>query len=215
MKDYQELLAKFPDSLNTRKQIIDYLEQYWLDKRELVDVWLKIKNTIFKGNSTTYPNGLLNDNFDIMIVKGGPVLDRDYFEQLQGCMKVTGDNYFIILEDNDEDIPLGNLPPSPGLVGWPPLRFKFPVGITFDEIMAGTFVSMEAFDLPERDYFIFGNSGHWGIYAGDDFATPLHVIGFKKEYSDVFHRNIKISKEDIKDLQEWTASLGMKFPRVD
>ena len=212
MKDYQELINKFPNSFDTRNQIIEYLEKYWLEKTELVNTWVKIKSTIFKGNYTSYPDGLLNDNFNIMIIKGGPLFGRDDFEQLRRCMKVTGDIYFVLLEDYDEDNPPDNLPPSTGLINWPPLRFKFPADITFDEIMSGDFVSAEVFDCPVRDYFIFGDSGLWGIYAGDDFETPLQIIGFKKEYSGLFHRNIKISKEDIEDLKEWTASLGMKFP---
>ena len=210
MKDYQELLNKFPDSFNTRNQIIEYLEKYWLDKTELVNVWVKIKNTVFKGNYTSYPNGLLNDYFNIMIIKGGAVFDNIYFEQLMRCMKITGDKYFVLLEDYDENNPPGNLPPP--TISWPPLRFKFPADITFDEIMGGDFVSAQVITMEFRNYFVFGDSGLWGIYAGDDFETPLQIIGFKKEYSNLFHRNIKISKEDIKDLKEWTASLGMKFP---
>ena len=89
MKDYQELLNKFDNSYDARNQIIEYLEKYWLDKTELVNIWVKIKNTIFKGNYTSYPDGLLNEDFNIMITKGGFLFDSDDFEQLQLAILLT------------------------------------------------------------------------------------------------------------------------------
>jgi hypothetical protein len=112
----------------------------------------------------------------------------------------------LLVEDYDEKNP----PHTDG----PPFRFKFPVDISWDEVNDGAELSMIVF-WPERNYFVFGDSGQWGKYTGNDYEYPLDIIGFKRKYSDLFHRKFRIPQEDIEDLKEWTVFYGMKLPGVD
>ena len=87
--------------------------------------------------------------------------------------------------------------------------------ISWEAILSGAEISSDVFQRPIRNYFVFGDSGQWGKYAGDDYESPLHIIGFNKKYSDLFHNKFKIPEEDIEDLKEWIASNGMKLPGVE
>jgi hypothetical protein len=76
-------------------------------------------------------------------------------------------------------------------------------------------LAYDVFLRPIRNYFIFGDSGTWGIYAGSDYELPLKIIGFDKKYSNMFHEKFKIPADDLEDLIKWTASYGMKLPGHD
>ena len=207
MNDYQKQLDKYNNFPEHRNKAEQYLEKYWLDKNELKEVWLKIKNRIFNKDFIHLPDPVINKDLDVIILKGGIVLYEKEFELFQSCMKSIGDNYFIILEDYDENNP----PHSSG----PPYRFKFPVNITWEEMTSGGDSYMLSYDVflrPIRNYFVFGDSGAWGKYAGSDYEWPLDIIGFDKKYSDLFHDKFEIPEDDIEDLMRWTAFYGMKLP---
>jgi hypothetical protein len=206
MKDYQNQLNGFTKNAD-KKKIEEYLEKYWLDKQEMNGVWLKIKNTIYNPMFKAFPDHVFNEYFDTIIRKGGCVLYQNELELMQSCMKAIGEQYLFIVEDYDETNP----PHTSG----PPYRFKYPVDISWNSIISGAELSFLVFKMPERNYFVFGDSGQWGKYAGNDYESPLNIIGFNRKYADLFHSKFKIPKEDIKDLKEWTESYGMEFPEVD
>jgi hypothetical protein len=206
MKDYQNQIDEFTDNADKNK-IEKYLEKYWLDKRDLNEVWLNIKNKVFSTAFSAFPDPLYNVSFDTIIRKGGCLLYQDELEQIQLCMKNFGEKHLFIIEDYDETNP----PHTSG----PPYRFKFPVDISWKEIIGGAELSWLVFRIPERNYFVFSDSGQWGKYAGNDYEYPLDIIGFDKKYSDLFHEKFKVPPEEVEDLKEWTASYGMKLPGFD
>ena len=118
MKDYQQQLDKYKNFPEYRQAAEQYLEKYWLDKKELTGVWLDIKNRIFNKDFLRLPGRVINENLEVIILKGGIILWEKQFELLQSCMKSVEDKHFIILEDYDENDP----PHSSG----PPFRFKYP-----------------------------------------------------------------------------------------
>ena len=120
MKDYQKHLDQYRDFPNKRDQAELYLGKYWFDKQELNDVWLKIKDRIFT-DPIIFPGSAINKELNVIINGGGIMIEEDDYESLTYCMKHTGDNYFIVLEDYDEDDP----PHKSG----PPYRFKYPAGV--------------------------------------------------------------------------------------
>lgn len=203
MKDYKEHLDKYID-FHKNKVAVEYLEKYWLDKQDLNETWIEIKNTVFNPDFKLLPDPVFNEDFDSIIRLGGIVFDRGELELYQSCMKITGDNYFIILEDYDE----ANPPHSSG----PSLRFKYPVDITWDEIISGDMISYQVFSRPVRMYYVYGDSGKWGKYAGNDYASPIDIIGFERKYSDLFQDKFRISEEEFEDLKQWTLSRDVKIP---
>jgi hypothetical protein len=213
MKDYQPLLEKFPNgflSFFTGKryfgipnEIRDYLDKYWLDKQELDQTWSGIKNTIFKGNFWSFPKDIFRDDFKTIILNGGSLFYQEYYDQLQSCITKTGDNFFVVIEDYNEHNPPGNLPPRRGLIDWPPLRFKYPINISYDKMLSGEFVSEELIMMSHRNYFVFGDSGQWGIYANDESVRPLHIIGFKNRFSELFGTQFIVPKEDKEYIDWW------------
>jgi hypothetical protein len=205
MKDYQSLLSKFSNgffSFYTHKEyigipneVIKYLEKYWLNKEELDKIWKPIRNTIFKGDFWSLPDGIFPKDFETITLIGGSVLhNEEYYKRVQQCMNEAGDKYFIIVEDYDESNPPGNSPPQPGVIDWPPLHFKFPSNIGYKEVMSGEFVSEEVMWVGDRNYFFYGDSRNWGIYAEDGFNS-LSFIGFKSNSPHCF---IIISKYPLK-----------------
>lgn len=210
MKEYQSILDKFSDgwcSFFTSKQysgipheVIDYLDKYWLQKVEFDNTWLPIKNTIFKGDFKSLPS-IFKDDFEIIIEIGGSVINTEnYYKQMQVCMKSLGDQYFVLVQDLDKPI---NLPPFANVIDWPPARFKYPVDISYEEILSGEFVSEERIQMGDIDYFVYGDSGNWGIYAGDDLFYPLHIIGFKKQFSELFRSHFSVPQNDVETVKQW------------
>jgi hypothetical protein len=208
MKDYQRHFAKygFP---KLDKGAEPYLDKYWLDAEELNKVWLPKKHQTFNREFHKFPDRLFNENFALIIRKGGCLLYEDEYVKFQSCMRSIGEKAFVIVEDFNE-----NKPPH---TSGPPFRFKYPVDITWAEMTSGGEDSIvwPVFFAPIRMYFVFGGSGKWGMYAGNDYEWPLQIIGFDKRYSKLFHESFPIPEGDLEDLKQWTASYGMKLPGAE
>jgi hypothetical protein len=206
MKDYKPQLDQYLDFPDHKKQVEIYLKKYWLDKTELNDIWIPIKNKVYSPKFKAIPDIVYNANFDHFIQKGGVVFGREDFNLFMSCIKVIGDKQFVILEDYDD----ANPPHTAG----PALRFRYPTTITWEEIRSGADISDQTFKWPARNWFVFGDSGQWGKYTGSDYKYPLDIIGFTRKYSSLFTRKLVIPKEDIADLKVWTAFYGIKLPGV-
>jgi hypothetical protein len=206
MKDYQQQLDTFTEHAD-KKTIEFYLEKYWLDKDELNTIWLPIKNKIYNERFNYLPDPVFNAHFDIITLLGGSLLTKQELGQLQSCMKITGDKYLIILEVFDENNP----PHTSG----PPFRFKFPADITWETIISGAELSLIVFQLPERNWFVFGDSGKWGKYKANDYEYPLDITGFDEKYSDLFKSSFNNPGEDVVELKNWLKYYGLKPSEID
>ncbi len=210
MKDYQALLDRYNNFPEHRQAAEQYLEKYWLDKKELTQEWLEIKNRIFNKDFHSLPDRHINENYNVIILKGGIVFFKEEFEIYQTCMKIVGDKYFIVLEDYDEN-------KSANTSGHP-YRLKFPVNITWEEMISHGdpyLLSSEVFLIPTRNYFVFGDSGMWGKYEGIDYRVPLSIIGVDENYYGLFYDKFRVPNEDVEALKKWTASCGMKLTGYD
>ncbi len=121
---------------------------------EFDKTWLPIKYSIFKGDFKSYPS-IIRDDFEIIMEIGGSVINtKEYYEQMQICMKSSGDHYFVLVQELDKPV---NLPPDTNVIDWPPVRFKYPVGINYEEILSGEFISEERIQMGDINYFVFGD----------------------------------------------------------
>lgn len=179
-----------------------YLEKYWLTKSEYEGYWEKIQKGIFTKMNDKFPNISFDNNYNIIILKGGGLFCREEFEIFQNCIKKVNDDHFVIIENKftdyfDEDSP--------------PFMMKYPTNITWEELLSGNFISTVLFFLPEKEYFVFGNSASWAKYTTNDYKYPLDILAFKSEYSNIFMNKFILSKEEKNDIKRWLPPEYKKY----
>ena len=179
-----------------------YLENYWLDVNELNNDWLPIKNNIFNSDSKDLPELMFNENFELIAQKAGILFTKEEYISLQKCMKIAGDEYFVIIENEYARNTTSN---------HIRLRFKFSIDTTWKELSNGDeknlTTEISSYDLllnPQKHFFVFGDSGKWGKYTANDFGdTPLDIIGFKSELATIFKECFKQTQEEEEEVREW------------
>ena len=196
LKDY--------DSPEIDSQVRDisklYLENYWLDIMEFNSYWLPIKNKIFNPDSKDLPKLMFNEGFELIVQKAGILFTKEEYFALQKCMKIAGDENFVVIENKYARNTSSN---------YPHLRFKFSVNTTWKELNNGDedFSDISSYDLllnPQKHFFVFGSNGNWGKYTANDYNdTPLDIIGFKPEVAPIFKEQFKQSKEEQKEIRKW------------
>lgn len=195
MKIRKQLLERFKNGEDSEK-VKRYIEKYWLDLEEYEAKWKDIQENIFFGFSDDYPNKVFKPDFHTLQIHGGGLFSNDEdLAMYQKIAKETGDKHFIVIMDFDYENPpyFGN--EDDKILDFP-LKFKFPVDINMEELVSGGYFSVMAVQMLMRNYFVFGESGAWGRYkASQDVEMDLDVIGFKKEYSDLFKSTF--SKSDL------------------
>ena len=179
-----------PDSI---KETQDYLGRYWLQEPEYLSKWKNVQGSIFHLDKV-FPNMVVKPRFELLVRQGGLLFEQEEFELLKDCIRLSKDNHLFIIEDYDELNP----PHESG----PLLRFKYPTNLSWSEINIGEGISYELFQRPVRNYYVFGDSGKWGKYVANDFDTPVDIYCFKKEFESVFRGNLKVTKEESKELKE-------------
>lgn len=195
MMDYEKQLNFYVED-ESREQTASYFEKYWLNREEYMEKWLPIQNTIYDGAGNLFPDVKFKSNFEIIALRGGAIFIEEHFALLQQCLQIIGDSYFVIVENADEYSPHH---------GQPILRFKYPANITWNELTSGGYVSEELFEAPFKEYFVFGNTGTWGKYVANDYVYPLDIIGFQKEYSEVFRERFE-SLIEPEVISKWLPS---------
>lgn len=181
MTDYEKQLRFYVED-ETREQTASYFEKYWLGKSEYLQKWLPIQKTIYDVSGDRFPDVRFQVGFEVIALRGGLIFTEEDFSLLQTCIKETGDKYFAVVEHVDEANPRH---------GEPPLRFRFPSSITWDELLSGGYVSMELFQVAVKEYFVFGDTGTWGKYVANDYIYPLDLVGFQEGISKLFRERFQ------------------------
>lgn len=228
-RDYIEILNNIWDE-ETREQARLYFEKYWLDEGEYFEKWRPIQDSIFDGKARYLPDMMFNPGFELFPLVGGDIFVAESdFTLLQDCIRRTGDENFAIVQNRNVVVGGGQID-GDHYDEHPFTRFKYPVDISWTDLMSGGIAGSEHFHNGCKDYFVYGDSGNWGRYVGNSYtkptnmvsSNPLNIMGFKKEYSELFRRKFEevrrlepqITPEIL--LSEWlpdsykqlTASLG-------
>jgi hypothetical protein len=220
-KDFDKQLRMFPTP-EIRAQAEAFFEKYWFNTDEYKEKWLSIQNSIFDHQAKHLPDLMFNDNYELLPLEGGNIFtSKEDFSTLQRCMREVGDNSFAVVEN--ERVVIKFYDPEGGWGVTPFLRFKFPSEVSWEELMSGDPISVLLFQVQGaiKDYFVFGDGGNWGRYVANDYAnptaaplfsTPLNIMGFKKEYSEVFRKNYEhlIKPEIISDWLPDTYKVRLK-----
>jgi len=209
INDYSTQLEVF-SYLESQEETRVFMEKYWLDSREYLEKWKFLQNRIFINNKH-FPDMVFNSEFEIIILGGGLIFNQEDFELLKNCIKHTGDEEFVIIQNYNKNDPPKIYTNDSGWVIHPPLRFKFPVNITWNELLEGGGVSDELFKSPYKEYFVFGNNGGWGKYVANDFNYPLDIIGFIKGHAPIFESIFKVSKEEREEIKKAIPLIYEKY----
>lgn len=197
-RDYIEILNNIWDR-ETREQAKVYFEKYWLDEDEYFEKWRPIQDSIFDSKARYLPDMMFNVGFELFPIVGGDIFVAEIdFSILQDCMRQTGDENFAIVQNR-------NVVVGGGSIGGahydehPFTRLKYPVDISWSELMSGGIAGSEHFYNGCKDYFVFADSGTWGRYVANsytkptnqDSSNPLNIMGFKEEFSEMFKKNFE------------------------
>lgn len=176
-----------------REYAKNYLQKYWLPDDEYEEQWLPIQNAIFIEHTEGLPYPIFNKEYEILAFRGGVVLTEEELNLLQLFFYsfLNEKDYFIIAEN-----PLSVRPNEV------PIRMKYPINITWGELMSGSFMSSVLFEWPAKEYFIFTKSTVWGKYSANDYINPLDIVGIKPTakhlFNDCFYQ-LNREWEDFKD----------------
>lgn len=174
-----------------KKLAKSYLEKYWLSQAVYDKKWHPIQDKIFTNQEKGLPAQVFSEQYELIALRGGFLLEEVDFKELQKCMLNLEDKHFVVIENT-----------FGGKLDEPPFRMKYPTNISWKELMSGNFISSILFEMFHKEYFIFSDSGVWGMYAANEYDKPLNIIGFKPEYSAIFNKNITQSKEEWKEIKE-------------
>jgi hypothetical protein len=203
-KDYQAQLEAFSVA-ETRAEAEAYLEKYWLASEEYDNQWAPRQEIIFRKDVGPLLSNPFNREYGVLPLLGGATFvgEKDLVA-LQEFASETMDKHFVVVQNPRVSVEFYE--PN---IGWrvpPILRFKFPMDISWIELMSGGYLSVELIQGATKDYFISGDSTQWGKYVGNSFVnssvnphvgTPLNILGFKQQHTvahDVF-RELLLSEE--------------------
>lgn len=167
-----------------------FLNKYYLAEDEYNNIWQPKQKQIFLDNFL--PDLIYTEGYEMLALRGGCLFVEDDFKQFQQLMQDTGDEYFVVIQHSQEYTK-----------GEPMFRMKFPMCISWQELLSGNYISAILFEMPYNEYFVFGDSGIWGKYSANDYIHPLDIIGFKPGYASLFHKNFATSREEHDEIHEW------------
>ncbi len=168
-----------------------YLQKYWLTKQEYLSIWKPLQDSIFiQGKSL--PDLIYHPKFAIIALMGGCLFLEEDFLQLQKTLQEVGEEYFVIIQHSQAFTE-----------GEPMFRMKFPVNITWEELLSGNYISAVLLEMSYNEYFVFGSKGNWGKYSANDYENPLDIIGFEPKLERFFKEHFNQSKKEQEKIQEW------------
>jgi len=207
-KKFQKVLDFFSEP-KTQHISEEYIKKYWLNEIEIQGYWKPLKDKIFRSRSTYLPDIMFEENFKLIALIGGVIFTENEFKSLQNCMLKAGDRWFVIIE-NKHMQPIVKDNNDKNIIQ-PLLNFKFPIDITWQELINGGFVSLDLFETSYKEFFVFGDSAKWGKYVANEYCnisvsslgTPLDIIGFKPELAPIFEKHFKQSREEQEEIRKW------------
>ena len=171
----------------------EYLRKYYLPRNEYIDRWKPIQNSIFLNETQGLPDMIFQPEFSLLVARGGRLFDKEDFEALRSCMIDLGDKHMIIVQNDYNGIIEQDLL----------IRMKFPVDITWNEVMSGNYISTVIFEMFANGFFVFSESGIWGKYSDNEYENPLDIFGVREEFLPILKKHFKQAREEQEELFTW------------
>lgn len=173
-----------------------YLKKYWLSEAEYEDKWKNIQNSIFINQDKGLPELVFSDLYKLIPLRGGCLFTEYDFSKLRACIQHTGDKNFVVVENT-----------FGGKLDEPAFRMRFPIDINWQGLISGNFISSILTEMPNKEYFVFGDSGNWGKYSANEYKHPLDIVGYKEEYEHIFKAGLWEPKDEKSEIFEWLPEI--------
>ncbi len=195
-----------------KRLVKNYMRKYWLTDSSYQNNWKFLHESIFS-LSKKLPDMIFKKDFEfISLCGGGTFLQKD-FGQLMSCLKKLGERNFLVIQDTSE-MPSFYRRRNDTWFQIPAkyaLKMKYPVNISWDELMSGHFISAILFEFYPAHHYVFGDSGQWGMYAAHEYinieidpaGTPIRIIGFNPKYRKIFRESFGIPDGDYCETLDW------------
>ena len=184
--DFSKLVSG--GSWGDREAAKKYLTKYWLPENEYLNYWRPIQDKIFIGEHE-FPEGMFQPGFRLIFNLGGCLFAEEDFAKLQRAMKKMGERYFaVVLHSSDFE-------------HWAHgFRMKFPVDISWEELISGNYISALLVEMDYNNYYVFGENELWGKYAASDHFYPFDIYGVQNEYYDLFQEEFGLQDEEYEEV---------------
>jgi len=144
-----------------------YMENYWLSEEEYQGVWKPAQVELYDPLALSYPDLLFRRDFNIFPFDGGLTLNQRSLEKVKSLVKASSEDNFVLIQNSI-------VSENPGFE--PTLRIKYPLSVSWEDLMSGGYISTVLYEMPHNDYFVFGNSGLWAGYVSNDYENPVLLL---------------------------------------
>lgn len=187
-----------------------FLLQYAMSDQEYREICLPVMQKIFRCSPDKCFNiqamtisEMFRNDFVYFSYQSAPLFWKESYELVLSICKNCGDhNIFIVEEERCEECPTSVF------------QIKIPVGIPWNDISDGGFITDVLFNMFRNNYYVFGDSGSWGKWCDyDNDYIDYEVFGYRHSntavlaYKDYF----SISKNDFKEYINLPGNLRVAF----
>lgn len=180
-----------------------YLEKYWLPTAEYEKYWKPLQNKIFINQEAGLPELVFAKDYELIAMRGGSLMEELDYKALQPCLLALHEEHFIVVENT-----------YGGRLDEPSFRLKYPTNLSWKDLKSGNFISSIVFEMFHNEYFMFSESGVWGLYSANEYKNPLHIIGFKPEHGALFREQFFQPKEEWDEIRDWLPPKYKKIPSL-
>ncbi len=192
------------------QQSIDFLNSYGMSDSEYRNTCFPIMERIFKFNPREIfdlrresVSNLFCGSFNFFAYHSSPLFWKRTYEMIQNICKECKDCYIYIIEaeccEEDTDIAF---------------KIKIPACFSWEKISCGGYITDVLFNMFQKNYFVFGDSGKWGRWCDyDNDIIDYEIFGFKllnksiSDYKDFY----SISYDEFREYNYIPNNLKVGF----
>jgi len=164
-----------------------YLQKYWLEEKEFSSVWHPIQLQMFSPSTKAFPDLLFQQPIHIFPRPSGFTLNPDTLVLVKLLMEKSGEDEFVVIQ-NSVEANQSDAAQS--------LRLKYPISVTWKEIMSGGYISTALFEMWHNDYFVFGKSRLWARYVVNDYKTPIDLFAVEESLVSAMEPHFRLTEAE-------------------
>lgn len=143
-----------------------YLEKYFISPDNFQETWGSTQEELFDPATRNLDRLVFRKSTAVFPQIGGVALTSSSLKEIKLVMQEAGDKEFVLISSAESQNR------SETLI----LRMKYPITVSWEEVMSGGFISTVLFEMGHNDYFIFGKSGLWARYVANDYEIPIDLF---------------------------------------